>query len=113
MLLGHTRNSAEALIGTLNGVVRAWAVRRKPAEERWKDDIISAMTATPKDPSSLQTTSQPSNRPQLVTEDPSDEVEEERKMENISRIRQSDILKYGLTPAYEECRKMDANLTPQ
>ena len=32
--LRHARNSSEVLIGNLHGVVRAWAVRRKPAEER-------------------------------------------------------------------------------
>ena len=33
--LGHTRTSTEVLIGTAEGVVRAWAVRRTVAEERW------------------------------------------------------------------------------
>ena len=110
--LGHARNSSEALIGTLNGVVRAWAVRRKAAEERWKDDIISAMTAIPADPSGLQATAQRADEPQLVTEDSTDEAEEERVVEKRLRISKADILKYGLTPECDGCRKMDANLNP-
>jgi hypothetical protein len=32
--LGHARTSTETLIGTTERVVRAWAIRRKIAEER-------------------------------------------------------------------------------
>ena len=32
--LGHSRTSNEVLIGTCAGIVRAWAIKRKPEEER-------------------------------------------------------------------------------
>ena len=111
-MAGHARNSSEVLIDTLNGVVRAWAVRRKPAEERWSDDSIGAMTTTPKDPSGVQAPKQLADEPQLVTEDSTAVAEEERAVEKRLRIRQAEHLEYGLTPACEGCRKMDANMRP-
>ena len=36
--LGHTRNSNEAIIGTADGAVRAYAVKRQVEEERWKGE---------------------------------------------------------------------------
>ena len=36
--LGHNRGSNESLIGTPNGVMKAWAVRRRVPEERWSND---------------------------------------------------------------------------
>ena len=32
--LGHSRTSNEVLIGTKEGVVKAWPVKRKPDEEK-------------------------------------------------------------------------------
>ena len=92
--LGHTHNSSEVLIGTLNGVVRAWAVRRRPAEERWCNNIIGAMTATPKDPSGVQHPTNAAEKTQLITEDSTNEAEEERTVDKRLRIRKGDVLKY-------------------
>ena len=39
--LGHARSSNECLIGTDNGVVRAYDVRRRPEAERWNEDADS------------------------------------------------------------------------
>ena len=48
--LGHARGSSEALLGTKDGVVRAWAVRRKPEEERWGAEAITEMRGAPAKP---------------------------------------------------------------
>ena len=48
--LGHARTSTEILIGTSEGVVRAWAVRRKIPEERWSGVAIKEMKGTPARP---------------------------------------------------------------
>ena len=48
--LGHARASNEVLIGTKNGVVRAWAVRRRDPEDRWDADLIKNMQGTPQKP---------------------------------------------------------------
>ena len=48
--LGHSRNSNEILVGTRDGVVRAWAIRKKPYEEQWDGDLIKNMKGTPAQP---------------------------------------------------------------
>ena len=48
--LGHTRDSNEALIGNKNGVVKAFAVRKKPAEEQWDGQMIKELRGTPEQP---------------------------------------------------------------
>ena len=48
--LGHARNSNEVLIGTREGVVRAWAIRKKPSNEQWDRELIKEMKGTPAKP---------------------------------------------------------------
>ena len=48
--LGHTRTSTEVLIGTAEGVVRAWAVRRKAEDERRSGANIKKMQCEPARP---------------------------------------------------------------
>ncbi len=48
--LGHNRDSNEVLIGTDNGVVKAFAVRKKPKEEQWNGERIKHMKGTPARP---------------------------------------------------------------
>ena len=45
--LGHTRSSNEVLVGTTAGIVKAYAVRRRPLGERWDDKIVFNLKATP------------------------------------------------------------------
>ena len=48
--LGHSRSSNEAIVGTKEGVVRAWAIRRKPEGERWNAQAWREMKGTPARP---------------------------------------------------------------
>ncbi len=48
--LGHTRTSTEVLIGISEGVICAWAVRRKVDDERWSGVNIKEMKGTPARP---------------------------------------------------------------
>ena len=48
--LGHTRQSNEILVGTEEGVVRAWAIKRVPEAERWSEARIKNMKGTPQKP---------------------------------------------------------------
>ena len=48
--LGHARNSNEVLIGTNDGVVRAYAVIRKAEGERWSAENLRNMKGTPQQP---------------------------------------------------------------
>ena len=45
--LGHARSSNEILIGTREGVVRAWAIRKMPVGEQWDAGLIKEMKGTP------------------------------------------------------------------
>ena len=51
--LGHARGSSEALVGTKDGVVRAWTIRRMPEGERWGAEAITEMKGTPARPGIL------------------------------------------------------------
>ena len=51
MWLGHARGSSESLVGTKDGVVRAWTIRRMPEGERWGPEAITDMQCTPARPS--------------------------------------------------------------
>ena len=48
--LGHARNSNEILIGTGEGVVRAYAVIRRAEGERWDADALRKVRGTPQQP---------------------------------------------------------------
>ena len=48
--LGHTRDSNEAIIGTADAAVRAYAVKRMAADERWKADDIKNIKGLPQQP---------------------------------------------------------------
>ena len=53
MWLGHARGSNETLVGTKDGVVRAWTIRRMPGGERRDPDAITEMQGTPARPGIL------------------------------------------------------------
>lgn len=38
--VGHVHSTSETTTGTSEGDVRAWAVKRKPGEERWTSNAI-------------------------------------------------------------------------
>ena len=48
--LGHARASDETIIGTPEGVVRAWAVKRRSAEEQWNAEALKNVKGTPRQP---------------------------------------------------------------
>ena len=56
--LGHARSSNEIFVGTREGVVRAWAIRKKPYEEQWDGDLVKNMMGTPAQPNPLKASSQ-------------------------------------------------------
>ena len=48
--LGHNRGSSDALVGTEEGVIRAWSVKRLSEGERWSKEKIEKMQGTPGQP---------------------------------------------------------------
>ena len=85
--LGHARISSEALIGTKDGVIRAWTVKRKIEEERWSSSKIKEMRGTPVQPNP----SMPGiNIPIIINMEASDEraeAEEVREPRELKRAR--------------------------
>ena len=47
--LGHQRGSNETLIGTSQGVVRAYSIKRREPEQRWDKEAIQGEWDTPAD----------------------------------------------------------------
>ena len=45
--LGHARRSNEVIIGTKEGAVRAWAVRRRAEGDRWDGELMKQIRGTP------------------------------------------------------------------
>ena len=41
--LGHSRNTNETIVGTSEGVVRAYAIKRQDVESRWNGEMIKEM----------------------------------------------------------------------
>eukprot|EP00973_Karenia_brevis_P001575 213524-Karenia_brevis.AAC.1 len=48
--LGHVRGSADYLIGTDEGVVRSWSVKRSSPGEQWNLEALKSMKGTPARP---------------------------------------------------------------
>ena len=44
--LGQNRSTNQTIVGTAEGVVRAYATRRQDADERWKGDLIKKLQGT-------------------------------------------------------------------
>ena len=111
--LGHARGSNEVLIGTREGVVRAWAVKRRPEEERWSAEDLKHMQGTPARPNPQM----PGNDiPVLIHLPVGDEhglPEEPRpaRVETEARrtyLKARDFKKHGYTEGCEGCRRLKA-----
>ena len=111
--LGHNRASNEILIGTTEGVVKAYGVRRMPEEDRWDGEMIKKPQGTPQQPNP----SKPGDHIPIRIR-----IEESVKLkpdeENTGRageIRRFRITipmlnKYGYTEGCEGCRFKQAGL---
>ena len=115
--LGHTRDSNEVLIGTRNGVVRAYAVIRKAEGERWDADLLRNMRGTPQQP---DPTKPGLHIPIRITFDPPDggvldEAVPLRKERGVRRLRITKRMldRYGFTQDCEGCRCQRAGLEEQ
>ena len=48
--LGISRESNETLIGANGGVIRCYAIKRMPAEDKWNKELIAEIKGTPQQP---------------------------------------------------------------
>ena len=113
--LGHARSSNEVLIGTLQGVVRAWAIKLKPEDEKWDADLIKNMKGTPAQPNPNK---MGLNVPIRVTFDPTppEFVEpqvQQRRVGGMPRqmpIHHWMLKKYGYTEDCKGCEQRRSGL---
>ena len=113
--LGHSRSSNEHLIGTKQGAIKAYAVKRQAEDERWDAALIQGLQGTPQQPDphrpgiaipvrvSFDPPAQGSGGPVL------EEPEGERQIRRM-RITAALLEKYGFSPNCEGCRFRQAGL---
>ena len=106
--LGHTRSSNEVLIGTPEGVVRAYTVERMEEGSRWNSQAIKDMKGTPQQPDPRKPTDR---APIKITfdepnEDEPSEMVPPRRGVDIRRVRITDELlrQHGYTDDCPGCR---------
>ena len=109
--MGHARGSNEALIGTGDGVVRAWAVKRKPEEERWSAQAIKDMRGTPGRPNPQMPGSDIPVRIHLPQEHDIPGVAEPPPAKDEPQCRRTylkhrDFQEHGYTEGCEGCKRL-------
>ena len=112
--LGHARSSNEVYIGTRNGVVRAYKVKRRDAQSQWDAELIKQMRGTPRQPDP--------NKPGYSIEcqinfdpeskEPHVEIQTNRPELDIRRMRITPAIlrEFGYTVGCEGCRYKQAGL---
>ena len=115
--LGHARGSNEVIVGTGQGVVRAFSVKRFPEDERWNKDDIENMQGTPQRPNPAKPGL---NIPIKVNFDPPEEADvipsrplREETQARRMRITGAMLDQYGYTDNCEGCRLKRAGLEEQ
>ena len=107
--LGHTEKSNEVLVGTPEGVVRTWAVTRRPDEERWRSEKIESMRGTPSCPVPGRTGSDIPIRIRVESGEEVEAVEYIPSRQEFGRrrlqLRKRHFEKHGFTEGCEGCRR--------
>ena len=110
--LGHARSSNEHLIGTSEGAIKAYAIKRQGEEQRWDATLLKELQGTPQQPDP--------SRPGLAVpirvhfdEPPAAIVgplaPEKRQIRRM-RINAELLKQHGYTPGCEGCRFRRAGL---
>ena len=110
--LGHTRNSNEVFVGNKDGIVKAWAIRRRPLEERLDDAMVRSLKATPSGWNTDEAVTY--EHPIIVESDgePPSEEEEEEKYSHEVRVRVNDFKRHGLTHECPGCIRIRRGAKP-
>ena len=106
--LGHTRNSNEAVVGTKEGVVRAYSIKRQDEDQRWSAEAIMQMKGSPQQPDPKKASIQIPIRvsfdpPAREAPDASRPLRREKAMRRMM-ITVAMLEKYGYTDDCEGCR---------
>ena len=103
--LGINGRTGEHIIGTPDGIVKAYTVKRRPQEERWSLEDIHKVRGTPGEPNPGV------NDPRIpvrirVPEEPIKEKEDQTPAPRGVRTEKRDFDKHGYTPGCEGCNRM-------
>ena len=113
--LGHSRRSNEAIIGTREGVVRAYAVQRMDEESRWDAKYLQEMKGTPQQPDPLRpgltipikVNIDPPHEDPPAPEGPADKCDRQIRRMRITGVM---LQKYGYTEGCDGCRYKRAGM---
>ena len=109
LFLGVLERTDEVIVATDQGVVTAWAMRRKPPEERWQSDKVMAITATSlvPNPGEADARIRTCIRPGLQNEEdvpPPQGQEREQPTHRRVYLRRKDFDEHGYTEGCLGCR---------
>ena len=109
--LGHARGSNESLVGTADGVVRAWAIKRKAEGERWCKERIQNIRGTPQRPNPNMPGSDIPIHVRVHLEEPGMMPADVRpaRNEGVPRrtyLKPRDFRKHGFSEDCEGCRRI-------
>ncbi len=100
VFLGYNRASNTYIVGTPEGIVASRALNRRPIQNRWDHDKVSAVAATPW---SERTPHRPTVR---FTEDQEPLEQHEPRAPPMPRnfqIKRADLIKHGYTDGCDQC----------
>ena len=103
----------EVVIGTCEGVLKAWAVKRRPEDERWDIKMIDGVKGTPEEPVPGKGRRRVPIRIRLeVREDVEvDEIGTGEEAPRRTNIKKKFYERYGYTDGCEGCNRLRAGLT--
>ena len=109
--LGHARASTEVLIGTTEGVVRAFTFKRLIESQRWDGELVKNMKGAPKHPDPNIPGLHAPMRVHVRAEGPFAEIEQMQTSRAVEThrsvyLKKGDFEKFGYTPGCEGCRRM-------
>ena len=113
--LGHSRNTNETIIGTKEGVIRAYAIKRQDPDQRWSEQWIREMTGTPQRPDPkrgelmipIKVRFDP---PSADVPEPTEPLRKEAGMRRM-KITEAMLGKYGYSEGCEGCRSKAVGTT--
>ena len=112
--IGQNQRSNEVLIGTTSGVVKAFAVKRRPDEERWNKDAIINMQGTPEHP----VPGMPGRRIPIAihvdrheAQEQADEPPRVTEWPRRMQLRRRHFVKHGYSESCAGCRAMQAGIS--
>jgi hypothetical protein len=112
--LGHSRRSNEHIIGTVEGVVRAYSVKRRADGERWNGQMIKEMKGSPQAPNPNVAGVQIPIKVRFDPGEPKADAAElvPMRKEVGRRLRLTDAMfkRFGYTEDCEGCRWKQAGL---